>query len=142
MLTSWLRQGLRNGTCPLCRVPHKADREYIWQVNAGYLLDELATSSGYRETFAASPGLCFPHFELAWNGAQSRSDREVLLATQRKAARKLLHDVSEHVRKHDDKYRHEPKGSERDSWQRAIFLTAGWPPPAATAGEPEDARKA
>lgn len=222
VLTSWLRQGLRSGMCPLCRVAHKADREYIWhffdegsdsgdqidqvraaygfcsehvemlrrlemegmkstlaiatmfadtlegvvadldelrlnqpfaptecpacanrrerlEVNAGYLLDELATSRGYRETFAASPGLCFPHFELAWNAAKSRSDREILLQTQRRVARQLLHEVSEHVRKHDDKYRREPKGSERDAWRRAIFLTAGWPPPVATAGEPEDA---
>src|SRR5579859_5701343 len=30
-VTSWLRQGLSGGICPLCRVAHKADREYIWQ---------------------------------------------------------------------------------------------------------------
>lgn len=220
VLTSWLRQGLRSGMCPLCRVAHKADREYIWhffdegsdsgeqidqvraaygfcaehvemlrrlemeglkstlaistmfadtlkgivadldqltpdqpfepakcpacanrderlEVNAGYLLDELATSPGHRSNFESSPGLCFPHFRLVWSVAQSRSEREFLLGVQRQATRKLLHDISEHVRKYDDKYRHEPKGSERDSWQRAIFVTTGWPPPAATAGQPE-----
>ena len=26
-VTAWLRQGLRAGMCPLCRVAHKADRE-------------------------------------------------------------------------------------------------------------------
>jgi hypothetical protein len=221
VLTSWLRQGLRSGMCPLCRVAHKADREYIWhffdegadsdeqidqvraaygfcaehvemlrrlemeglkstlalstmfadalqgivadldqltadrpfepakcpacanrddqlEVNAGYLLRELATSPGHRSKFESSPGLCFPHFRLVWGVAQSRSEREFLLGVQRQATRNLLHDVSEHVRKHDDRYRHEPKGSESDSWQRAIFLTTGWPPPAATAGQPEE----
>lgn len=223
VLTTWLRQGLRSGMCPLCRVAHKADREYIWhffdegadqgasidkvrsaygfcsehiemlrriemegmkstlaistmfadtfagivedlesltadarfrraqcpacanrderlRVNAQYLLDELATSPGHRETFEASPGLCFAHFELVWDIAPTIQDRELLLAVQRNAARSLLHELHEHVRKHDDKYRHEPKGTERDSWRRAIFLTAGWPPPAESAAEPEQHR--
>lgn len=219
VITSWLRQGLRDGMCPLCRVAHKADREYIWhffdegadsgdaidevraacgfcaehiemlrriedgmkstlaistmfadtlqgivadldalapddefhaapcpacasrdehlRANAGYLLAELAHSPAHRETFESSPGLCFPHFELVWNEARTRAERELILEVQRRATRSLLHEVSEHVRKHDDKYRHEPKGSERDSWLRAIYLTAGWPPLAETAGEPE-----
>jgi hypothetical protein len=222
-VTTWLRQGLRSRTCPLCRVGHKADREYIWHFydersndmdaveevrrafgfcgehiemlrridvedmkttlsisvlfadtfagiveqlqaigpdsrfepapcpacasrddylrrNAEYLLDMLATSPGYREEFEASPGLCFPHFKLAWDLARTRGDREVLLAVQREASQSLLDELREHVRKHDDKYRHEPKGPERDSWQRAILLTAGWPPPARSAAEPEERR--
>jgi hypothetical protein len=222
-VTTWLRQGLRNRMCPLCRVVHKADREYIWHFydersndmdaleevrrafgfcgehiemlrridvedmkttlsvsvlladtfagiveqlqalgpdsrielaqcpacasredylrrNAGYLLDMLATSPGYREEFEGSPGLCYPHFKLAWELARTRSDRELLLAVQRGSAQSLLSELREHVRKHDDKYRHEPKGPERDSWQRAIFLTAGWPPPSQSAAEPEERR--
>jgi hypothetical protein len=39
--------------------------------------------------------------------------------------------------KHDHKFRDEPKGAGRDSWRRAIHLTAGWPPPAESAAEPE-----
>jgi Family of unknown function (DUF6062) len=222
-VTSWLRQGLANGICPLCRVAHKADREYIWHFydersndmaaveevrgafgfcaehiemlrridvddmkttlsisvlfadmfagivgqlhalspdgafaparcpacasrdeylhrNAAYLLDMLATTRGYRDTFESSPGLCFPHFKLAWQLARTRGDRELLLSVQQSAAETLLHELREHVRKHDDKYRHEPKGLERDSWQRAIFLTAGWPPPTQSAAEPERRR--
>ncbi len=219
-LTGWLRQGLVSGTCPLCRVAHKADREYIWQFydersndgavidgvsracgfcsehiemlrridlekvgstlaistmfsdtfagiatdlsalqadspfvrepcpacaardeylrkNAIYLLDLLATSPRHQEQFESSPGLCFPHFELAWGLAPAHADRELLLAVQRKAAGSLLDELREHVRKQDHKYADEPRGSERDSWQRAIYLTAGWPPPAQSAAEPE-----
>ncbi len=40
-------------------------------------------------------------------------------------------------RKHENRYRHEPKGSERASWLRATFMTAGWPPPGQSAAEPE-----
>ncbi len=162
VVTSWLRQGLRMGICPLCRVAHKADREYIWhffdegadsgeqidtvsaaygfcgehmemlrrlemeglgstlalstmladsfrgivtqldelvpeqpfeparcpacanreerlQLNARYLLDQLASSPGHRSKFESSPGLCFPHFRLVWEAAQPSSDREFLL---------------------------------------------------------------
>lgn len=219
-LTSWLRQGLRGGTCPLCRVAHKADREFIWQFydersndgavidevsraygfcvehvemlrridvenmkstlaistmfadtfagiveelaglspdaqfdprqcpacaardgylrrNALYLLDLLATSPGHRKSYEASPGVCFPHFKLAWDLAPTHADRELLLEVQRNAAGSLLHELREHVRKHDHKFAHEPKGTERDSWERALFLTAGWPPPEESAAEPE-----
>ncbi len=107
------------------------------QKNVGYLLDQIATGAGYREDFQRSPGLCFPHFELAWQLAPSRADQQLLLSVQRSSASSLLDDLREHVRKHDDKFRHEAKGRERDSWQRAIFLTAGWPPPAESAAEPE-----
>jgi len=219
-LTRWLRQGLRSDMCPLCRVTHKADREYIWHFydeasnnsdaveevrlaggfcaehiemfrridvddmkttlsisvlledtlggvveqlqaidpnlrlerrrcpaclsrdshlrrNAEYLLDLLVTSPGFQERFEASPGLCLPHFELAWDRARTRGDRERLLAVQRDVAHSLLGELHEHVRKHDHKYRDEPKGPERDSWLRAIYLTTGWPPPTASAAKPE-----
>ncbi len=100
----------------------------------------LATTPGYRSTFESSPGLCFPHFRLTWQLARTRGDRELLLSVQQRTAESLLHELREHVRKHDDKYRHEPKGPERDSWQRAIFQTTGWPPPAQSAAEPEQQR--
>jgi hypothetical protein len=220
-LTGWLRQGLSAGMCPLCRVAHKADREYIWQFydersnddavieqvsrafgfcaehvemlrridiesmkstlalgtmfaqtfsgivdeldqadptspiepqpcpacaarnaylekNALLLFDLLATSPGHLESFRDSPGLCFPHFKLAWDLAPSRADRDLLLGVQRSAARSLLDELREHVRKQDHKFAHEPKGAEQDSWLRAIFLTAGWPAPTASAAEPEE----
>jgi hypothetical protein len=125
----------RRTACPAC-----ANRDERLRANAGYLLDELATSPGHRETFESSPGLCFPHFELVWNAADDREDRALILAVEQDAARGLLHELQEHVRKHDHKFRHEPKGAERDSWQRAILLTAGWPPPAESAAQPEGRR--
>ncbi len=223
VLTTWLRQGLRGGICPLCRVVHKADREFIWhffdegadqgeaidsvraacgfcaehiamlsridtegmgstlaistmfadtfagivadleslddhdgfsrascpacanrdervQANARYLLDELATNPVMRERFDASPGLCFAHFELVWAQADPAEERPFLRRAQCGAATRLLSELAEHVRKHDHKYREEPKGPERDAWRRAMSMTAGWPPPTESAGEPERRR--
>jgi sarcosine oxidase delta subunit len=119
--------------CPAC-----ASRDAYLHRNAEYLLDMLATSGGYRETFEASPGLCFPHFGLAWRLARTQGDRELLLSAQQRASESLLDDLREHVRKHDDRFRHEPKGPERDSWQHAIFLTTGWPSPSESAAHPEE----
>jgi hypothetical protein len=123
--------------CPAC-----ASRDERVRANAAYLLDELATTPARRETFEGSPGLCFGHFELVWNVADTVEDRELILRVQRNAARSLLDELHEHVRKHDHKFRSEPKGAERDSWLRAIYLTAGWPPPAESAAEPERAEGA
>jgi hypothetical protein len=126
------RGSFHRSPCPAC-----ANRDERVQANAKYLLDELATSPGHRERFETSPGLCFGHFELVWDAAQTDEDRKLILSVERTAASALLRDLQEHVRKHDNKFRHEPKGAERDSWRRAIFMTAGWPPPAESAAEPE-----
>jgi hypothetical protein len=56
----------------------------------------------------------------------------------RAAAAALLDDLREHVRKHDHRFADEPKGAEQDSWLRAIYLTAGWPAPKASAAEPAE----
>ena len=219
MLTTWLRQGLRDGMCPLRRVVHKADREYIWhfydegadqgesidelrrscgfcaehtemlrkidveamrstlaittmfadvlagicedleslgaaaaferaacpacvnrdrlvRANVRYLLDE-PSSPGHREMFACSPGLCFAHFAHTWSVAPSRADRELIVDVQPTATHSLLAGLREHIRKQDDRFRHEPAGPEADSWTRAIQLTAGWPAPSTSAAEPE-----
>ena len=121
--------------CPAC-----ASRDNYLRRNAEHLVDLVATSPGDRAEFEGSPGLCFPHFGLAWKLARTRGDRELLLGVQRSACGSLLDELREHVRKHDDKFRHEPKGAEQHSWQRAILLTSGWPPPLQSAGEPEHDR--
>jgi hypothetical protein len=108
----------RPARCPAC-----ANRDHQLRTNAGHLVDDLATSPGRRDTFRGSPGLCFAHFELAWEVAQGLEDRQLLLDVQRSAAQSLLHELREHVRKQDDKFRNESKGAERDSWLRAICLS-------------------
>jgi hypothetical protein len=49
----------------------------------------------------------------------------------------LLTELRDHLRKQRAEFRDEPPGAEADSWQRAVWLTAGWPPPADSAGVPE-----
>jgi hypothetical protein len=219
-LTRWLKQGLARGMCPLCRVAHKADREFLWHffeeystsesgvealraargfcgahadalrrlevdglgstlgiseiyeevffgivdqlarldigsegaaaaapcpacanrerevaANAEHLASLLREDARSRERFRQSGGLCLPHFAVAW--AVPESDRSLLLEVERTAAQAVLSELAEHIRKQGAEARDEPPGAERESWRRAIELTAGWPPPPDLIGVPE-----
>ena len=219
-LTRFVKQGLARGMCPLCRVAHKLDREYIWfffdeysgdaatldalrgargfcfehaqalrrlevdgfkstlgvsttyldtlagladelshlrakdyftsapcpacsyrdegvEKNARYLLEELAENERSRERYAAGPGVCMPHFELVWSVATAE-EREFLVRVERRSVEALVTELREHIRKQGAEFRDEPEGAEADAWERALALTAGWPPPAAPLGRPED----
>jgi hypothetical protein len=107
--------------CPAC-----ANREEGVRVNARYLLDELAESERSRQLFVESPGLCMRHFDLVWEAAEVDVERTLVLEVQRHSVSVLLDDLKEHVAKHDHLRKHEPKGTEADSWLRAVRFTAGW----------------
>ena len=55
-LTRWLRQGIDGHICPLCRVAHKADREYIWQFSEEGCGDEET-----MQLLARAHGFCVEH---------------------------------------------------------------------------------
>ena len=127
---------LAAATCPAC-----ANRDHGVAQNARYLLDELSENAGFRERFRASPGLCVAHFQLAWDASRTSEERALLRDTELDAVRSLLVDVREHLRKQRAEHSHELPGAEADSWQRALFLTGGWPAPTASAAVPESAEK-
>jgi hypothetical protein len=55
-LTRWLKQGLARGICPLCRVAHKADREYLW-----HFFEDYAGTDGGTHALRAARGFCAEH---------------------------------------------------------------------------------
>jgi hypothetical protein len=118
--------------CPACVYRDRGVAQ-----NARYLLEELLDNSSFLDSFAASPGLCLPHFRLAWSFASSDELRSLLCKTELDAVEALLAELREHLRKQRHEFRHEPRGTEQDSWQRAIYLTSGWPPPGESAAVPE-----
>jgi len=132
VLTRWLRQGLRYGICPVCRAHHKLDREYIW----GFF-DQWSMQDTAVEQFAAGSGLCVPRFRQAWDAAQSTEQRGYLQLIQHTTAARLVHELREHARKQRAEAAGEPAGPEADSWQRAIWMTSGWPAPTRAASVPE-----
>jgi hypothetical protein len=58
-VTSWLRQGFAAGICPLCRVAHKADREYVW-----HFYDERSNDMGGVDEVRRAVGFCAEHIEM------------------------------------------------------------------------------
>jgi hypothetical protein len=57
-LTRFLKQGLARGMCPLCRVAHKLETEYIW-----YFFDEYSTETETLDALRRARGLCASHAE-------------------------------------------------------------------------------
>jgi hypothetical protein len=96
--------------------------------NAGYLAELLRDDERSAERFAASPGLCVGHFALAVTvAAPDRTTRRLLIDVQRRAVRLTRDELTEHIRKQGAEAGDEPVGPEADAWQRALWLTGGWP---------------
>lgn len=123
---------LNRARCPACLY-----RESGVANNTRYLLIELVEDSDFRDQLAGSSGLCLPHFQLAWGSSETVEQREQLRAVQVAATSRLLCELREHARKQRAEASGEPAGVEADSWQRALWLTAGWPAPARSASLPE-----
>ena len=117
--------------CPAC-----GNREAELDHNARYLVDMLRDEPRTRDRYQGSTGLCLPHFALVWSAAGA-AERTLLLEVQRRVATAVLAELTEHIRKQGSEARHEPPGPEHESWERAMWLTAGWPPPTDLIGQPE-----
>jgi hypothetical protein len=55
-LTRWINQGLARGECPLCRVAHKAEKEFLW-----FFFDEYSTQEAALDQLRAAHGFCSRH---------------------------------------------------------------------------------
>jgi hypothetical protein len=55
-LSRFLKQGLGRSMCPLCRVVHKVDQEFMW-----YFFDEYSGEAWALDGLRRSRGFCAPH---------------------------------------------------------------------------------
>jgi hypothetical protein len=58
-LTRFLKQGLARGMCPLCRVAHKLEGEYVW-----YFFDEYSGQGWALDEVRRSWGFCRVHADM------------------------------------------------------------------------------
>lgn len=104
--------------CPACRAQDEAVNRY-----AGALLAGLGDES-LMHSLDQAGGLCLSHLihvlELA-----TPAQAQVLRARHASIYRRLHAELGEFIRKHDHRFRHEPLGSEADSWRRAIATIVG-----------------
>lgn len=57
-LTRFIKQGLKRGVCPLCRVAYKTDGEYMWA-----LFDDYSSDDKTLDRLHEARGFCAEHAE-------------------------------------------------------------------------------
>jgi len=112
---SWNRQAL----CPACVIEAHARQGYI-----STLLKWLGEPE-MRKAFDGSAGLCAPHLLLVLGQVSNAASREYLVAVHVKKYAGLADQLAEFIRKQDYRFRDEPAGIEKDSWQRAVCMMVG-----------------
>jgi Family of unknown function (DUF6062) len=81
--------------------------------------------SDFADRFNQSPGLCLRHIRAAGEQWTSQASLEAVRLSGKKWISHLLKEIREFQRKHDFQYKHEPRGTEWTSPERAIeFLVA------------------
>lgn len=102
--------------CPLCVQMEQLDARAV-----SVLLErhEAGRSGG------SIGSLCLPHLSLAADRVVGAATWDTLLARQVAAWRALSADLAEFARKHDYRFRHEPRGPEQVSPWRAVEQIAG-----------------
>ncbi len=119
-----LEEGLRaSGRCPACE--HEARMEEVY---LSALVDHLEDPEVSGALSGRAP-LCLPHLRRAVSLVSSRHSLRQLLTSHQQALAHLEADLSEVVRKHDYRFRHEGFTPEQaTSWLRAVEVFSGGDP--------------
>jgi hypothetical protein len=88
------------------------------------LLDHLHEKD-FATKYRASQGLCLPHLKILVEKFPGHPNLPVALRIQIEKYQYLSWELGEFWRKHDYRFENEPKGSETDSWLRAIRQFVG-----------------
>jgi hypothetical protein len=105
--------------CPACLHACRSEQNYIDTLLAHWDDGEL------QETFRRSSGLCVAHLRMTLGRAADPTKFEAIKTIQLEIWLGLIGELDEFIRKQDYRFSDEPKGSERDSWSRAIDLVSG-----------------
>lgn len=108
--------------CPACLQRSKTEENYIHSLRQALLEPE------FSQQFAASDGLCLDHFRMVCELRLTDISGDwlsILRQVQLTCLRRLDHDLGELIRKHDYRFKDEPRGPEMQSWRRAAGLVAG-----------------
>ncbi|MEA3308540.1 MAG: DUF6062 family protein [Chloroflexota bacterium] len=108
-----------SATCPACQVGADAAARF-----ANVLLQDIHQEH-IRTALEQAGGLCLPHLRLTLALRGSTESKRLLLEVERQAWTALRAELQEFIRKNDYRFRDEPKGSERDSWLRAMDALVG-----------------
>lgn len=108
--------------CLACRQQEEVEVQLVDTLRHA-LLDSV-----FYSAFAASQGLCLPHFRLTYESKTTDTSAAWLprlRQAQLACLQRLDTQLAEMIRKHDYHFKDEARGPEMLSWQRAAGLVAG-----------------
>jgi hypothetical protein len=111
---------------PRIRCPACARRAEIESTTIETLIEGLEDPE-FRTAYERSDQLCIPHLRQALCRAPEEPGFSVLRDAAVATHRQLEQHLSEVIRKHDYRFKDEPRGEERDSVARAVNRIAGLP---------------
>ncbi len=104
--------------CIACAGARESEQRYLEG------LEEMLSEPAFNARYQQSKGLCLVHLRLAVQAWTSLSALHVVREVAKVKTQKLVTELREFERKHDHRYRSEPRGQESSSPERAIeFLT-------------------
>lgn len=109
--------------CPVCVKVQTSETYYT-----AALRQHLTGPDSLAPAYAASAGLCLPHFRLVLAGITGPETLTALIDAQKAVWQRLSAELGEFIRKKDHRFQHETYGPEGDSWLRAIEAVVGTPP--------------
>ena len=105
--------------CPVCR--HREGLHETVLAGWGGGLGDGPMRIAYQDSF----GLCLPHLSIAVATVADVTLQSELIQIGRTKMEELLAELGEFIRKNDYRFSDEGFGPERDSWARAVRMTAG-----------------
>jgi len=110
---------LPGSRCIACKAAKGTEEHYL------AVLEELLDEADFCGRFRESTGLCLHHIQAAAEQWTSETAVELVRRAAKKRIGHLLNELREFQRKHDYRYKHEPRGSEWSSPERTIDFLVG-----------------
>ncbi len=114
-LASWMGKE----PCPICKQVEAHEG-----MDMGTFLDFM-DEEAFTQAFRQSSGICVRHLVVMIERFEAHPNLPLLVERQLEKYRSLTDELGEFIRKLDYRFAKEPKGSERDSWRRAIEQFSG-----------------
>ena len=107
------------GSCMACDALERAESQHT------NTIAEFITEQEMYDAYAASAGLCLPHFRLALRAAPDSKRTDLLINLQIPKWRALKAELDMLSDKYDVNHNDEVVGAEADSWRRALIMVSG-----------------
>ncbi|MBA3869418.1 MAG: hypothetical protein H0X30_09700 [Anaerolineae bacterium] len=105
--------------CMACQALERAESQHTNSI-AEYINDQRM-----HDAYAASEGLCLPHFRQVLRAAPDTAHTDLLLKLQIPKWRDLKAELDMLAKKYDVNHADEVVGQEADSWRRALIMVSG-----------------